>query len=99
MAADEGTKRMEDGRNAIETVHGIVSELGHVLESNADKARQISGSVTQQASGVQEIASAMQSVAQASSDGERGTRTLADAADKLTELSRSLETMTARFSM
>ena len=48
MATEEGNKRAEEGRRAIESVRSVIGELAGVLEENSDKARQIAGAASKQ---------------------------------------------------
>lgn len=97
MAAEEGSKRAEDGRSAIVTVREVIGGLAGVLEENADMARQIAGAASQQAAGVEEISRAMQSVNDAGSDTAKGARALAASADSLSSIAHELEGLVGHY--
>lgn len=99
MSAEEGTKRVADGREAVKSVQQVIGELSAVLDENSDRARQIAGASSQQSAGVQEIGRAIEALAQASSSTADGTRSLEGAATNLVELAGSLDGMTRRYAL
>ena len=99
MSAEEGTKRVVDGRDAIEAASQVISELSGVLDEASDRARQIVGAATQQTSGVQEISRAMEAVAQASSENAQGARMLETAASDLNSVAKRMESLTAQYAL
>jgi methyl-accepting chemotaxis protein len=91
MAAEEGNKQADRARDTIEPMRELVERLATILDENADRARHIVGSSSEQAAGVEQIAGAMESVSQASSHSSDGARDLERSAVALSELSTDLE--------
>lgn len=76
--------RSEQGRRAIETARVTVQDLATVLDESVDRARQISATATQQATGIRQISDAMAAVAE-------GGRSSAAAAKQLEEAAANLQ--------
>ena len=68
----------------------VLQSLSGVLDLATDKARQIFGSTTQQAAGIEQISEAMESVAQGGEDSAAGARQLEEAVRGLSLLATQL---------
>ncbi|MDF1564380.1 MAG: methyl-accepting chemotaxis protein [Deltaproteobacteria bacterium] len=97
MATEEGTKRATDGRAAIDTVRKVVEFFVSVVEENADRARQIHGTTNQQASGIEQISSALRELTQAGRENLAGIESLESAATDLTAFASSAKEMVERY--
>ncbi len=64
----EAIRRTERGREIMSSINVVLKQLGGVLDTAADRSRQIAGSAVQQAAGVQQIVAGMQNIQQAGSD-------------------------------
>lgn len=82
----------EEGKRAADTAHEALQQLAEVLDHNALRARQISGAVVQQSTGIGQIGDAMASVEQGGNDTAEASRELIHAADNLKSLGGSLDT-------
>lgn len=97
MAAEEGTKRSEDGRRTITEIRTTVHELASALEQNAESARRISASAADQAAGIAQLSSALESIVETGGAAAREVRTLEGSAAALTDLGEELEALAKRF--
>ncbi|MDI1446058.1 methyl-accepting chemotaxis protein [Polyangium sp. 6x1] len=97
MATEEGTKRCDDGRRAVEAVRDIVENLAVVLSDSSSRARQIAGASAQQASGVAQIASALGGITKAARDNAVGVRQLEGAVVDIERLTFDLKATSDRF--
>jgi methyl-accepting chemotaxis protein len=86
----EALKRTKEGQADIESVQDVLQQLADALEMTADKARQIFGSNTQQAAGIEQISTAMESVTQGGQDSAAGARQLEEAVHGLDLIAKQL---------
>lgn len=91
MSTEEGTKRTQDGRRAVESVRGVIEKLSGALEENNDKARQISAAASQQASGVGEISTALDTLAEAGRQTAAGSSQLEESVVSLRDLATGMQ--------
>jgi|GEM_PF-1848662 len=97
MSTEEGTKRAKDGMGAIKSVREVITDLARTLEDSSDRVRQISGTATQQASGIQQISEALGALASAGRDNAAGAGNLERAAKDIRGLSEQLRGSTADY--
>lgn len=97
LATEEGTKRADDGRQAIERLRELVDALAGTLEDASGKGRQIAGAASQQATGIAQIAVAMDGVSRAGQDNAAGVRQLDQAVRDLGTLAGELRRTSERF--
>lgn len=97
MSTEEGTKRAKDGMGAIKSVREVITDLARTLEDSSDRVRQISGTATQQAAGIQQISEALGALASAGRDNAAGAGNLERAAKDIRGLSEQLRTTTADY--
>lgn len=97
MSTEEGTKRAKDGMGAIKSVREVITDLARTLEDSSDRVRQISGTATQQAAGIQQISEALGALASAGRDNAAGAGNLERAAKDIRGLSEQLRTTTAEY--
>lgn len=97
MSTEEGTKRAKDGMTAIKSVRETITDLAKTLEESADKVRQIAGTATQQASGIQQISQAVGALALAGKENATGAENLDRAARDIRSLSEALRETTSEY--
>jgi len=97
MSTEEGTKRAKDGMGAIRSVREVITDLARTLEDSSDRVRQISGTATQQAAGIQQISEALGALASAGKDNAAGAGNLERAAKDIRGLSEQLRGTTAEY--
>ena len=97
MATEQGTKAVEAGfLQSRQTGESIATLAGGVSES-AEAAVQIAASSQQQLVGVDQVASAVESIKQATAQNVDSARMLETAAGKLSELGQRLKGLVGRF--
>jgi methyl-accepting chemotaxis protein len=90
MATEEGTKRVDVGTQLAEKAGGAIEQLAAVVVESAQAAAQLVAGGRQQASGVEQVAMAMQNINQATVQSLASTRQTEKAARDLNELAGSL---------
>lgn len=99
MATEQGTKAVEGGVDqARQTGEAIAALSGSVSES-AQAATQIAASSQQQLVGVDQVASAMDSIKDATTQNVENAKMLESAATKLSELGQTLKQLVGRFQL
>lgn len=97
MATEQGSKAVEAGvQQTGDAGHAIQALSSSVVES-AQAATQIAASSQQQLVGVDQVAQAMESIKQASTQNVASARQLEAAANNLKNLGQQLKAMTERF--
>lgn len=97
MSTEEGTKRAKDGMTAITSVRETITDLARTLEDSADRVRQIAGTATQQAAGIQQISEAVGALARAGKESAAGAGNLERAAADIRNLSETLRSTAAEY--
>lgn len=97
MSTEEGTKRAKDGMSAIKSVRETIMDLAKTLEDSADRVRQIAGTASQQASGIQQISQAVGALALAGKENAAGAGNLERAASDIRALSETLRETTTEY--
>lgn len=72
-------------------------DLAKTLEDSADRVRQIAGTATQQASGIQQISQAVNALALAGKENAAGAENLDRAASDIRSLSETLRETTTEY--
>jgi methyl-accepting chemotaxis protein len=90
MATEEGTKVVDQGVGLAAQTREVIAQLAGVIDESAQAATQMVAGGRQQASGVEQIAVAMQNINQATVQSLASVRQAEKAAQNLNELSRSL---------
>ncbi len=90
MATEEGTKVVDQGVQLTARSQEAIEQLSGVIEESAQTAMQMMAGGQQQASGVEQIALAMQNINQATVQSLASTRQAEKAAQDLNELARHL---------
>ena len=90
MATEEGTKVVDQGVQLATQAQETIGQLTGVINESAQAAMQMMAGGRQQATGVEQIAVAMQSINQATVQSLASTRQAEKAAQELNDLARSL---------
>ena len=97
MATEEGGKAVEAGTRQTEVAGGSIQALAGSVNEAAQAATQIAASSQQQLVGVDQVAGAMESIKQASTQNVAGAKQLETAARNLNELGQQLKQMVERY--
>jgi methyl-accepting chemotaxis protein len=97
MATEEGGKAVEAGSRQTEVAGEAIKALAGSVTEAAQAAVQIAASAQQQLVGVDQVAGAMESIKQASSQNVAGARQLEAAARTLNDLGQRLRQLVGRF--
>jgi methyl-accepting chemotaxis protein len=97
MATEEGGKAVEAGSRQTEVAGEAIKALAGSVNEAAQAAVQIAASAQQQLVGVDQVAGAMESIKQASSQNVAGARQLEAAARTLNDLGQRLRQLVGRF--
>ena len=97
MATEEGGKAVEAGTRQTEVAGGSIQALAGSVNEAAQAATQIAASSQQQLVGVDQVAGAMESIKQASTQNVAGAKQLETAARNLNELGQQLKQMVKRY--
>jgi methyl-accepting chemotaxis protein len=97
MATEEGTKKVEVGVGLAMHAQEAITQLSSVINESAQAAAQMVAGGQQQASGIGQIAFAMQSINQATLQGLSSTREADKTAHDLNELALKLNEAVAQY--
>jgi methyl-accepting chemotaxis protein len=97
MATEEGGKAVEAGSRQSEVAGEAIKALAGSVNEAAQAATQIAASSQQQLVGVDQVAGAMESIKQASSQNVAGAKQLEAAARNLNDLGQRLRQLVGRF--
>ena len=97
MATEEGGKAVEAGTRQTEVAGEAIQALADSVAEAAQSATQIAASSQQQLVGVDQVAGAMESIKQASTQNVASAKQLEDAARNLNELGQRLKRMVERY--
>jgi methyl-accepting chemotaxis protein len=97
MAAEEGTKVVENGSRQTEIAGSSIQTLAASVNDATQAAIQIAASSQQQLIGVDQVASAMDSIRQVSSQNVASATQLESAARNLDEIGQQLRLMVKRY--
>lgn len=99
MATEEGTKVVDQGVLLASKTKEIIEQLSTVIDESAQTSMQMMAGGRQQASGVEQIAVAMQNINQATTQGLAGTRQAEKAAQNLNALAQQLMSVVSKYSV
>lgn len=97
MVTEEGSKRVDRGVGLIETAGQIVTELVETIKGSSRSAKQIAAASQQQASGIEQVSSAMTGIDQSSRQNLAAVRQTEAASQTLAEVTQELSKTTARY--
>ncbi|WP_207793500.1 methyl-accepting chemotaxis protein [Pseudomonas lopnurensis] len=97
LLAEQGSKAVEIGYERARVSGESIRTLSVSIEESSDVAQQIAATSQQQMVGMDQIASAMEYINQASQDNVAGTRQVDLAARNLHEVGLKLKALTSRF--
>ena len=90
MATEEGTKGVDEGVLLAAQAGESIEQLGSVISESAQAAAQMIAGGRQQATGVEQVALAMQNINQATAQSLKNTRQTEQTAQDLNDLARHL---------
>jgi len=99
LQAEEGSKTVESGYQRAQVSGEAILTLGGSIEESTEVALQIAASSQQQMVGMDQIASAMENIRQASQDNVGGARQVDLAARNLHQLGLKLKGLAAQFKL
>lgn len=99
MATEQGSKAVEAGIKQTEVAGGSIQSLSAGVTEAAQAATQIAASSQQQLVGVDQVATAMESIKQASTQNVASAKQLEIAARNLSELGQRLKQMVAQYKL
>lgn len=97
MATEQGSKTVEAGVKQAEDAGDSIRMLTETIETGAQSALQIAASSQQQSIGMDQIASAMENIKQASTQNVAGTRQTEQAARNLNDIGQRLKTLIGQY--
>ncbi len=97
MVTEEGSKRVDRGVGLIETAGQIVAELVETIKGSSRSAKQIAAASQQQASGIEQVSSAMTGIDQSSRQNLAAVKQTETASQTLAEVTQELSKTTARY--
>jgi methyl-accepting chemotaxis protein len=97
LLAEQGSKTVEIGYERARVSGEAIRSLSGSIEQSSEMALQIAATSQQQLIGMDQVASAMESIRQASQDNVGGTRQVDLSARNLHKLGLQLKGLTARF--
>lgn len=99
LLAEQGSKTVENGYERARTSGEAIRSLSDSIEQSSEMALQIAATSQQQLVGMDQVASAMENIRQASQDNVGGTRQVDLAARNLHQLGLKLKGLAARFKL
>ncbi len=99
MATEEGTKVVDQGVRLAAQTQLAITQLADVINESAQRASQVMAGGRQQASGVEQIALAMQNINQAMIQSLTSTRQSEKAAQDLNQLAHELSEMVKQYTV
>jgi methyl-accepting chemotaxis protein len=99
LLAEQGSKTVETGYQRAQSSGEAIRSLSNSIESSSEMALQIAATSQQQLIGMDQVATAMESIRQASQDNVGGTRQVDLAARNLHQLGLKLKGLVARFKL
>ncbi|KQM98199.1 methyl-accepting chemotaxis protein [Sphingomonas sp. Leaf25] len=97
MLTEEAVKRIASGKERTDQGHAAIEELAARVQENVQTFQQIVASTNQQQIGIEQVTIALQNIRQASQQTAASTRQLDQAAGDLSDLSRTLVSLTERY--
>ncbi len=90
MVIEEGGKRVERGIELIDSARSVIGELGDIISTSAQSAKQIAAATQQQAAGLQQISTAMNGINDLATQHASAIRQTETSTSDLATLSRQL---------
>ncbi len=90
MATEEGSKGVDEGVRLAAQTQTVIERLAGVIDESSQAAMQVVAGGQQQSSGIEQVALAMESINQATSQGLSSTQQTARAAQELNKLAQGL---------
>ncbi len=97
MVTEEGSKGAEAGMGLVERAGQVIEQLTAIIEDSAQAASQIAASAAQQTNGMNQLAIAMTSIKQATTQTAASTRQAERGVQDLNEMARRMQAVTARY--
>jgi methyl-accepting chemotaxis protein len=97
MVTEEGSKGADTGVVLVERAGESIQELSATIEDAAQASVQIAGSTRQQINGMDQLATAMNAIKQATTQTAASTRQAERSAQDLNEMARQMELAVARY--
>jgi len=99
LATEQGSKAVENGVRQSGAAGEAIRQLAAAIEDSSNATLQIVTSTQEQAIGMDQIAIAVQSINQASSQNLEGSRQIEAAARNLYELNQKLQLLVSRYTL
>ncbi len=99
MVTEEGSKGADTGVTLVERAGEAIRELSATIEDAAQAAIQIAGSTRQQTNGMDQLATAMSAIKQATTQTAASTRQAERSAQDLNDMARQMEQVVARYQL
>jgi methyl-accepting chemotaxis protein len=99
MATEQGTKAVETGMKQASETGEVIRNLARAIDESAVAASQIMASAKQQALGMDQTASSMESIKQASTQNAASTKQLQEAAMSLKNVGQVLRDLVKRYTL
>jgi methyl-accepting chemotaxis protein len=99
LLAEQGSKTVESGFERAQSSGDAIRDLSSNIQASSEMALQIAATSQQQMIGMDQIATAMASIRQASQDNVGGTQKVDLAARNLHQLGMRLKTLVSRFKL
>lgn len=93
MVTEQGTKRVAEGAMLIEELGQVIEKLSHSINDSIEAGQQISATSSQQATGMDQIGSAMRSVEVASRQSAEVAASITEGARRIADVGRSLNVL------
>ncbi|MBI3977189.1 MAG: methyl-accepting chemotaxis protein [Chloroflexi bacterium] len=99
LATEQGTKDAEEGAKLVEQAGQAIRKLAETIRESAEAAQQIVAAAGQQGVGMDQIATAMANINQATTETAAGTRQLQKAAENINLLAQRLTDLVGRYKL
>jgi len=99
MVTEEGSKGADTGVALVERAGESIQELSATIEDAAQASVQIAGSTRQQINGMDQLATAMSAIKQATTQTAASTRQAERSAQDLNDMARQMELVVARYQL
>ena len=97
MSTEQGSKAVDSGVSQSDRTGESIMALSNSVREAAQAAMQIAASSQQQTAGIDQVASAMESIKQATTQNVEGSKQLETLATNLNGLGQKLKQMTERY--
>jgi methyl-accepting chemotaxis protein len=97
MVTEEGSKRVDRGVGFVETAGNLIVELVETIKGSARSAKQIAAAAQQQASGVEQVSTAMTGIDESARQNVAAIKQTEAASQTLADITQTLQKTTARY--